>query len=124
MEKRRERFYDQPVGCADCHSGPFYTDFHTHDVGAASGPYKVMGPAINTPTRLSLSRGPPYLHDGSAATLLDAFGPSNSNALHERTSRPTEDRMQTCNPTPDGAQVNPLGRRDKSALALCTIFHK
>jgi hypothetical protein len=93
-------------------------------VGAASGPYKVMGPAINMPTWLSLSRGPPYLHDGSALTLLDALGPSNSDDLHGRTSHLTEDQMPTWNPASDGAQVNPLGRRDKSVLALCTIFHK
>jgi YVTN family beta-propeller protein len=90
VEQGRALFYDEEIGCADCHSGPYYTDFRTHDVGTASGPSEVMGPLIDTPTLLSLSRSAPYLHDGSAATLLDVLGPNNPADLHGRTSHLTE----------------------------------
>ena len=34
------------------------------------GEGEVLGPLIDTPSLLSLSRSAPYLHDGSAETLM------------------------------------------------------
>jgi hypothetical protein len=69
-------------GCANCHAGGPQTDsalatILLHDVGTLSttsgarlgGPL----PGIDTPTLLGVLHAPPYLHDGSAATLADVF---------------------------------------------------
>ena len=69
-------------GCATCHAGGPRTDSALstvllHDVGTLSttsgarlgGPL----PGIDTPTLLGVVHAPPYLHDGSAATLDDVF---------------------------------------------------
>jgi cytochrome c peroxidase len=66
--------------CADCHSGPGFTDSQRaglHDVGTLgvrSG--SRLGGALNgldTPTLLGLWEAAAYLHDGSAARLEDVL---------------------------------------------------
>ncbi len=68
--------------CASCHPAPLYTDstlaeLRLHDVGTlrdTSGDR--LGAALvglDTPTLLGAWATPPYLHDGSAATLEDAI---------------------------------------------------
>ena len=59
------------AACSTCHAGPSFTDGLLHDVGTALGPDETKGPMIDTPTLLGLYDTPPYLHDGSAATLED-----------------------------------------------------
>ncbi len=68
------------AGCATCHAGAPMTDSpsgKTHDVGTLkdrSG--KRLGmplTALDTPTLRSIWETPPYLHDGSAATLRDVL---------------------------------------------------
>jgi YVTN family beta-propeller protein len=86
VETGKKLFYDPETGCGDCHSGPYFTDFQTHDVGTADGEGEVMGPLIDTPTLLSLTRSAPYLHDGSAETLLEVLTSANPNDLHGMTS--------------------------------------
>ncbi|MCE9577043.1 MAG: beta-propeller fold lactonase family protein [Deltaproteobacteria bacterium] len=86
------------VGCADCHRGPRFTDsadgnptldlagpIALHDVGtcATSGfadvPHTDLAGhpraacAFDTPSLSGIASTPPYLHDGSAATLRDAL---------------------------------------------------
>jgi hypothetical protein len=71
----------QSRNCASCHSGRDFTDSASkvlRDVGTltvASG--KRLGgllPGIDTPTLLGIWNTAPYLHDGSAATLMDVLG--------------------------------------------------
>ncbi|HET6585766.1 MAG TPA: PKD domain-containing protein [Nannocystaceae bacterium] len=86
------------LGCATCHSGVALTDSSflapadplLHDVGtltAASG-QRLGGPLVglDTPTLHELWNTPPYLHDGSAATLLDVLTTRNEADLHGATS--------------------------------------
>src|SRR5262249_43303141 len=61
-------FFDKPVGCAPCHSGPYYTDsslkkpYKLHDVGTGKDdPGEKMGPKYDTPTLLGAYRSAPYL---------------------------------------------------------------
>ena len=86
------------VGCADCHSGARFTDSGSgnptldyagmitlHDVGTCNtGAYPdVAHLAVNgdprmacmfdTPSLTGIASSPPYLHDGSAATLHDVL---------------------------------------------------
>ena len=85
------------AGCAECHGGPDFTDSSAgllHDVGTlqpTSG--KRLGGAldgIDTPTLRGIWATAPYLHDGSAATLLDVVGARNPDDRHGRTSALSE----------------------------------
>jgi hypothetical protein len=68
------------LDCQRCHSGEIFTDSPSlarHDVGTI-GPksgQRLKGPidGFDTPTLLGVWQTPPYLHDGSAATLADVF---------------------------------------------------
>jgi len=86
------------LGCATCHSGVALTDSTflapadplLHDVGTiteASGE-RLGGPllGLDTPTLHELWNTPPYLHDGSAPTLLDVLTTKNPDDLHGATS--------------------------------------
>lgn len=93
----REIFRRPEVGCAACHSGRNFTDsdlgsrpFRLHDVGTlrpTSG--KRLGDTLiglDTPTLLGIWQFPPYLHDGSARTLMDVITTGNPENRHGRTS--------------------------------------
>ena len=96
---RGQLLFESPaLGCTTCHSGPTLTDsaFVTptepllHDVGTlteASGQRLGMPLAgIDTPTLHGLWNTAPYLHDGSALTLLDVLTTKNPSDAHGVTS--------------------------------------
>jgi YVTN family beta-propeller protein len=98
-ERGKELFLSQEVGCARCHSGPYYTDsrlqkpFNLHDVGTgADDPTEKIGPKYDTPTLLGVYRTAPYLHHGKAKTLRDVLTTCNKEDKHGKTShlKPTE----------------------------------
>ena len=64
-----EVFNDPAVGCASCHGGVHFTDNLNHDVGTEVGQQDRAD--FQTPVLHGLALTPPYLHDGSAATLED-----------------------------------------------------
>jgi MYXO-CTERM domain-containing protein len=79
----------EKLGCDFCHAGPEFTDSARgllHDVGTstalsglhAGGPLR----GFDTPTLLGVWETPPYLHDGSAATLRDVLTTRNPTDLH------------------------------------------
>jgi YVTN family beta-propeller protein len=85
-------FFSDAVGCAQCHSGPYYTDstlkkpFNLHDVGTGGDdPSEKMGPKYDTPTLLGVYRNAPYLHHGKAATLRDVLTTCNKGDQHGKT---------------------------------------
>jgi YVTN family beta-propeller protein len=96
-------FTDPAVGCATCHVGPDHTDNSFHDVGTmvnngATGQPEAMffmdapplvGP--NTPPLHNLFATAPYLHDGSAATLMDRVN-DDRNGQHGHTSQLTPEQ--------------------------------
>jgi len=86
VERGRGLFNDPVVGCVDCHPQPYFTDFAVHDVATANGPGERLGPEIDTPTLRDLHRSAPYLHDGSAASLMDVLTTANPEDLHGVTS--------------------------------------
>jgi DNA-binding beta-propeller fold protein YncE len=80
----------ETAGCLECHGGPDFTDSAAgmrHDVGtlsATSG--QRLGAALDgldTPTLRGIWQTAPYLHDGSAATLLEAI--ASPDDRHGRT---------------------------------------
>jgi YVTN family beta-propeller protein len=86
-ELRGKAIFESPqTQCADCHPAPLYTDLQVHDVGTADGAGEWFGPLIDTPTLRFLYDSAPYLHDGSAATLLDVLTVKNLADEHGVTS--------------------------------------
>ena len=74
----------QQLGCAVCHGGPTFSSSSNgllHDLGTVqpSSGHRLNGPlrGIDAPSLLGVWQSPPYLHDGSAATLRDALLLSN-----------------------------------------------
>ena len=92
-------FLNPALQCASCHVPPRFTDsvvtsnpteFIRHDVGTltpASGS-RLGDPldGLDTPSLLGLWDSAPYLHDGSAATLLDVLTTKNDADQHGVTS--------------------------------------
>ena len=56
-------------GCTDCHSGPMLSD----NLIDSAKPVQVDKPAVRTPTMRNVELTPPYMHDGSRPTLIDAI---------------------------------------------------
>jgi len=85
------------ANCAACHSGADFTDsakLLLHDVGTIS---KTSGQrmhetlfGLDTPTLRGIWETAPYLHDGSASTLLDVLTSANSKGLHGDLSKITD----------------------------------
>ncbi len=100
-KRGRELFLNETIGCAKCHSGPFYTDSQSgkpsqmHDIGTGRGDKsEKMGTKYDTPTLLSLYRTAPYLHDASAATLMDVLRSQNPNDQHGKTSHLKDGQLE------------------------------
>ncbi|HEY3803439.1 MAG TPA: hypothetical protein VGL61_12560 [Kofleriaceae bacterium] len=95
---RGQQIFENVAGCAGCHSGPRFTDSGSgspglplddpsplHDVGTCvtTGYADVDHTAIDnsprsacmfdTPSLSGLASSPPYLHDGSAPTIMDVL---------------------------------------------------
>ncbi|MCP4867890.1 MAG: PKD domain-containing protein [Proteobacteria bacterium] len=96
-EAGRAIFNTAAAACATCHLLPEYTDSQwlapaeplLHDVGTLTdGSGGRLGgglPGLDTPTLRGVWSTPPYLHDGSAATLRDVLD-ANVDDLHGGTS--------------------------------------
>jgi len=89
-------FHSKAVGCATCHSGPYYCDsqpgeaFAMHDVGTGRGDKsEKMATKYDSPSLLGVYRSAPYLHDGTAATLEEVLTTQNTNDQHGHTSQLT-----------------------------------
>ncbi|MCA9192843.1 MAG: c-type cytochrome [Planctomycetales bacterium] len=65
-------FESQQAGCAECHSGPLFTDGKIHDVGLGAQSDRYEG--YNTPSLIGVFRKPRLLHDGRAKTLEAVLG--------------------------------------------------
>ncbi len=59
----------EKYGCAECHSGPYYTDMQMHHIGEDVE----FDEGWDTPTLREVWRTAPYLFDGRAATMVDVF---------------------------------------------------
>ncbi len=67
------------AGCADCHSGPLFSDFQPHVLGVQEGK-DVLDPdsgdgsfAFRTPTLRQLAFTAPYFHAGQFSSLAEAI---------------------------------------------------
>jgi len=98
-------FHSAATGCSNCHRGPQLSDselhgnpFVLHDVGTitpASGKrLSATLTGLDTPTLKGIWETGPYLHDGSAATLMDVLTTKNPNNQHGLTSQLTPTELQ------------------------------
>jgi cytochrome c peroxidase len=87
--RRGLRLFVGRGGCVACHAGPTLGDdaFHVslvHSLTAAGAPDAghrgEPANAFRTPGLRDVAATPPYLHDGSAATLCDAMQPHSADA--------------------------------------------
>jgi cytochrome c peroxidase len=58
--------------CIHCHTGPYFTDQKTHEIGK-QGEYDHQN-KWDTPTLIEIWRSGPYLHDGRSATMQEMLG--------------------------------------------------
>jgi cytochrome c peroxidase len=82
-ERGKELFFSKTAGCANCHSGPLYTDMKFHDVGTV-GKFDKPTDRFDTPSLIEIWRSAPYLHNGSAATVRDVLTGGNAADRHGR----------------------------------------
>jgi len=98
-ERRGRALFLGKGNCADCHSGPTFSDERFHNTGVAvgttdEGRYAITrdGPdrgRFKTPTLREIVRTAPYMHDGSITTLervvefYDGGGRANPNLDQE-----------------------------------------
>lgn len=80
-ERGRILFASKATGCASCHAGPLFTNQKLYDVGTA-GEFDLPDEKFDTPSLIEIWRTAPYLHDGSAATVLDVLTSANAENKH------------------------------------------
>ena len=120
IDTAAKRGFDLFVGkarCAECHSGPAFTDSSFHDIGTAEGddigrgglfPNSVkLRHAFKTPTLRDVARRAPYMHDGSVATLEAVIALYDRGGI-ERPSRSNK--------------IAPLGLNDKEKSDLVAFL--
>ncbi len=91
-ERGKKLFNDEAVACAECHKGKFFTDLKSHDVGTRSQ-YDKEKDIFDTPSLIECWRGAPYLHDGSAATILDVLTTRNEKNEHGSVKKLTKEQI-------------------------------
>jgi YVTN family beta-propeller protein len=86
-------FHDPVVGCATCHSGPFYTDsrlsqnpFVKHIVGTPDTADADAAAGFDTPSLVGVWDTGPYLHHANASTVQQVMTTFNPNDEHGTTS--------------------------------------
>jgi len=85
--RRGQRIFKK-AGCAQCHSGPLFTDMQKYDVGTGRDMEKNR--LFDTPTLVEVWRTAPYLYDGRAATIIEVLTTYNGDDKHGVTSNLTE----------------------------------
>ncbi len=66
-------FNREDLACGSCHPAPLFTDNLSHDLYGLAG--------VNTPTLLGIGATAPYLHDGSAPSLMAVLETSRSGRM-------------------------------------------
>ena len=82
------------LGCADCHGGIELTDNLRHNVGTLGPEDVARAGEFNTPSLRGAFDTAPYLHDGSARTLMDVLTTRNFHDRHGKTSGLSEEDLR------------------------------
>ena len=78
-ERGKKIFFDEKVGCSNCHPEPIYTDKKSHDVGSV-GKYDKPTDKFNTPRLVEAWRTAPYMHDGQYLTIKELIAKGKHGA--------------------------------------------
>ena len=71
--KTGKKLFEQ-TGCNNCHSGPYYTNMRSYDVGTLRRwDKRIKPPPLDVPLLIEVWRTAPYLHDGRAMLVEEAF---------------------------------------------------
>ncbi len=70
-------FESRQAGCANCHSGEYFTDGKIHDVGLGSDEDRYDG--YNTPSLRGVYRKVRFLHDGRAKSLEEVLADEHAS---------------------------------------------
>ncbi len=71
--KTGKKLFEQ-AGCINCHSGPYYTNMRSYDVGTLRRWDRTKEkPPLDVPTLIEVWRTAPYLHDGRTMSVEEAF---------------------------------------------------
>jgi YVTN family beta-propeller protein len=79
-------------GCADCHSGKYFTNMNKYNVGTGDG--RESETLFDTPSLNEAWRNSPYLYDGRALTLKEVITTFNKNDLHGKTSNLSDQEVK------------------------------
>jgi cytochrome c peroxidase len=89
-------FRSEKAGCANCHSGAYFTDGQVHDVGLGSP--KDVYKGFNTPSLLAVHSKVRYLHNGRAKSLEEVLteyhNPAKVTGLGELTADERKDLIE------------------------------
>ena len=72
IQQKGLKLFQGKAGCSACHVGPNLSDEKLHDTGIGPVPFR-----IKTPSLRDAAKAPPYMHDGSLATLADVINHYN-----------------------------------------------
>ena len=81
----------QKAQCANCHSGSYFTNMKSYDVGEGTG--LEASQKFDTPTLVEVWRTAPYLYDGKAMNLKEIFTTYNTSDKHGKTADLTEQEL-------------------------------
>ena len=84
-ERGKKLFFDEQVGCANCHPKPLYTDLKMHDVGSKGQLDRRT--TFDTPTLIECWRTAPYLHDGRYATVKELLTEGKHGQPEDKASK-------------------------------------
>ena len=91
-QRGKQIFESEAAGCARCHSGPQLTDQKIYDVGTKRN-FDTSSKFV-APSLVELWRSAPYLHDGSAATIMDLLATCKTDK-HGSTSRLSKEELES-----------------------------
>lgn len=116
------------AGCANCHNGPFFTDFRFHNIGLSFygrsledlGRYHVTQDpadvgAFRTPSLRGVARSAPYMHNGGFPHLRGVVNMYNAGGVHPRRSETQQGDPLFPTTTPILQPLN-LTREERDAL--------
>jgi len=89
---KRGKLIFKKAGCAECHTGLYYTAKKKYNVGARQGREKET--AFDTPTLIEIWRTAPYLYDGRAQSIQEIFSKYNPENLHGHTTNLTNEELE------------------------------
>jgi DNA-binding beta-propeller fold protein YncE len=88
---QRGKILFSSTGCASCHSGPYFTDKKSYNVGTGLG--REANWLWDTPILINVWKTAPYMHDGRSLTIRDVLTIDNPNDKHGVTSTLTNQEI-------------------------------